>query len=110
MEISPTQLKERLDKGDQLVLLDVRDPHELMIANIEDAISPIHIPKGELKERISEIESFKNDKDIVVYCRTGKRSVECSAILKELGFTRVLNLTGGLHAWSDDVDCSVMKY
>ncbi len=110
MEISPTQLKERLDKGDQLVLLDVRDPHELMIANIEDSITPIHIPKGELKERISEIESFKNDKDIVVYCRTGKRSVECSAILKELGFTRVLNLTGGLHAWSDDVDCSVMKY
>lgn len=110
MEISPTQLKERLDNNDDLVLLDVRDPHELRIANIEDAINLIHIPKGELKDRISEIEAFKDKKDIVVYCRTGKRSVECSAILRELGFTRVLNLTGGLHAWSDDVDCSVMKY
>jgi len=110
MEISPTQLKERIDAGDKLILLDVRDEHELRIANLEEAISPIHIPKGELSERISEIEAFKTSCDIVVFCRTGKRSVECTAILKELGFTRILNLTGGLHAWSDDVDCSVMKY
>ncbi len=110
MEISPTQLKERLDAGDKIVLLDVRDAHELIIANLDEAIKPIHIPKGELNDRMSEIEPFKNDIDIVVFCRTGKRSVECSAILQEAGFTRILNLTGGLHAWSDDVDCSVMKY
>ena len=110
MEISPTQLKERLDAGDKIVLLDVRDAHELIIANLDEAIKPIHIPKSELKDRIFEIEPFKNEIDIVVYCRTGKRSLECSATLEDAGFTRILNLTGGLHAWSDDVDCSVMKY
>ncbi len=110
MEISPTQLKERLDAGDKLVLLDVRDTHELRIATLDEVIKPIHIPKGELKDRICEIEPFKNDIDIVVFCRTGKRSVECSQMLREAGFTRIINLTGGLHAWSDDVDCSVMKY
>ncbi len=107
-EISPTELKNRLDSGEKIVLLDIREPHELMIASMENAV---HIPKGELGERLSEIDAYKNGQiDIVVFCRTGRRSVECSNFLREAGFNRVFNLTGGLHAWSDDVDCTVMKY
>lgn len=107
MEISPTDLKNRLDSGEKIVLLDIREPHELMIAALDNAI---HIPKGELAERLSEISQNKNEVDIVVFCRTGRRSVECQNLLCQAGFNRVYNLTGGLHAWSDDVDCTIMKY
>lgn len=107
MEISPTDLKNRLDSGEKIVLLDIREPHELMIATLDNAI---HIPKGELAERLGEISQNKNEVDIVVFCRTGRRSVECRNLLSQAGFNRVYNLTGGLHAWSDDVDCSIMKY
>lgn len=108
MEISATELKERLDKGDDIVLLDIRRPHELSIANLED-VETVHIPEEEIDGRIDEIKAF-GERDIVVYCRTGRRSTELVNKLEGQGFKHIFNLTGGLHAWSDDVDPCVMKY
>ncbi len=106
MEITATELKERLDRKDDLVLLDIRQDFELPIAALDGYV---HIPEEEIEDRLDEIRGF-GDKDIVVYCRTGRRSTELVKILEQNGFKRILNLTGGLHAWSDDVDPSVMKY
>lgn len=106
MEITATELKERLDRSDDLILLDIRQDYELPIAALDNYV---HIPEDEIEDRLDEVRDF-GDKDIVVYCRTGRRSVELVKVLEEKGFTRIFNLTGGLHAWSDDVDPSVMKY
>lgn len=107
-EISPLELKERLDKGDSIVLLDIRRPYELAIAKLDDSI---HIQDSELESRLDEVQKLAGqDKDVVVICRTGTRSLYCVDFLKNSGMERVFNLTGGLHAWSDDVDPSVMKY
>lgn len=106
MEITATELKERLDRSDDLILLDIRQDFELPIAALDNYV---HIPEDEIEDRLGEVRDF-GDKDIVVYCRTGRRSAELVKVLEEKGFTRIFNLTGGLHAWSDDVDPSVMKY
>lgn len=106
MEISATELKERLDRGDDLVLLDIRKPFELSIASLENVV---HIPEEEIGGRLDELRGF-GEKDVVVYCRTGRRSTELVAFLEQQGFKHVYNLTGGLHAWSDEVDPEVMKY
>ncbi|MBX9668194.1 MAG: hypothetical protein K2X93_11270 [Candidatus Obscuribacterales bacterium] len=106
MEISATELKQRLDRGDKIVLLDIRKPFELQIACLDNVV---HIPEEEIENRLDELKQFENQ-DIVVYCRTGRRSTELTQILEGRGFSRIFNLTGGLHAWSDDVDPAVMKY
>ena len=106
MEISATELKERLDRGEEIVLLDIRNAYELNLANLDNSL---HIPQEQLMTRLEELSPF-TDRDVVVYCRTGNRSQGCVQFLKSKGFQKVFNLTGGLHAWSDDVDPAVMKY
>lgn len=106
MEITATELKERLDKGDEIVLLDIRQEFELGIACLDNTL---HIPGEEVAARLGELESFR-EKDIVVYCRTGTRSQRTTEFLLSRGFEKVFNLTGGIYAWSDDVDPTVMKY
>lgn len=106
MEISAIELKDKLDAGDCPVLLDIREPHELAIASLDNCL---HIPLGQVPQRLQELEQYK-EKDIVVICRTGSRSASCTQFLISQGFLKALNLTGGLHAWSDDVDPEVMKY
>lgn len=106
MEISAIELKDKLDKGDDLVILDIREPHELQISKLDNTL---HIPIREIESRLTELEEYK-DKDIVVYCRTGRRSEQCTEFLQAKGFSKAINLTGGIHAWSDDVDPEIMKY
>lgn len=106
MEITATELKERLDKGDEIVLLDIRQEFELRIACLDNTL---HIPGEEVAARLGELEGFR-EKDIVVYCRTGTRSQRTTEFLLSRGFEKVFNLTGGIYAWSDDVDPTVMKY
>jgi len=106
MDITATELKERLDRGENLVLLDIRKPFELGIASLENFV---HIPEEELPDRLDELKQYE-DRDIVVYCRTGRRSTEMVEFLASKGFKNILNLEGGLHAWSDEVDPEVMKY
>src|SRR6202163_3831680 len=102
-EITPRDLKSRLDRGDDLFILDVREPHEFQICNLNGHL----IPLGELPRRVHELDSSK---EIVAHCRSGKRSAEAVDFLRKAGFRKILNLKGGILAWSDDVDPSVPKY
>jgi sulfur-carrier protein adenylyltransferase/sulfurtransferase len=102
-EITPKELKSRLDKGDDLFILDVREPHEYQICNLGGKL----IPLGEISRRAHELDSSR---EIVVHCRSGKRSAEAAEFLRTAGFRKLLNLKGGILAWSDEVDPSVPKY
>jgi sulfur-carrier protein adenylyltransferase/sulfurtransferase len=102
-EITPRDLKTRLDRGDDLYILDVREPHEYQICNLGGHL----IPLGDLSRRASELDSSR---EIVAHCRSGKRSAEAVEFLQRAGFGKVLNLKGGILAWSDEVDPSVPKY
>jgi molybdopterin/thiamine biosynthesis adenylyltransferase/rhodanese-related sulfurtransferase len=102
-EIAPRELKARLDRGDDLFILDVREPHEYQICNLRGHL----IPLGDLSRRVSELDSSR---EIVAHCRTGKRSAEAVEFLRKAGFRKVLNLKGGILAWSDEVDPSVPRY
>ena len=102
-EIAPRELKSRLDRGDDLFILDVREPHEYQICNLNGTL----IPLGELPRRVHELDSSR---EIVAHCRSGKRSAEAVDFLRKAGFRKILNLKGGILAWSDEVDPSVPKY
>ncbi|MGH9710657.1 MAG: ThiF family adenylyltransferase, partial [Candidatus Acidiferrales bacterium] len=102
-EITPKQLKQRLDRGDDLYILDVREPHEYQICNLNGHL----IPLGELPKRVGELDSSR---EIVAHCRSGKRSAEAVEFLTKAGFRKIWNLKGGILAWSDEVDPSVPKY
>ena len=102
-EITPRELKTRLDRGDDLFILDVREPHEYQICNIKGHL----IPLGELPRRVSELDSSR---EIVAHCRSGKRSADAVEFLRQSGFRKIWNLKGGILAWSDEVDPSVPKY
>jgi sulfur-carrier protein adenylyltransferase/sulfurtransferase len=102
-EITPKELKARLDRGDDLFILDVREPHEYQICNLQGHL----IPLGDLPKRVSELDSSR---EIVAHCRSGKRSADAVQFLSKAGFRKVWNLKGGILAWSDEVDPSVPKY
>ncbi|MGB6200021.1 MAG: molybdopterin-synthase adenylyltransferase MoeB [Candidatus Acidiferrales bacterium] len=102
-EITPRELKTRLDRGDDLFILDVREPHEYQICNLNGTL----IPLGDLPKRVSELDSSR---EIVAHCRSGKRSADAVEFLQKAGFKKIWNLKGGILAWSDDVDPSVPKY
>jgi molybdopterin/thiamine biosynthesis adenylyltransferase/rhodanese-related sulfurtransferase len=102
-EISAEELKAKLDAGDDVFMLDVREPHEYQICNLGGHV----IPLGELPARMNELDPSR---EIVAYCRSGARSAKAVALLRQAGFTKVKNLAGGILAWSDKVDPSVPKY
>ena len=102
--ISPTLLKGRLDAGDRLVLLDVRNPEEIQICRIEGSTV---IPLPELPSRLDEVDRTQ---PIVVHCKSGMRSAKAVELLKAAGFGRVSNLTGGILGWIDEVDPSLPRY
>ncbi len=105
-EITPTELKERLDAGERLTIVDVRESHEWAIGRI-DAPDVRFIPLGDLPSRMHELDTAD---DIIMQCRSGVRSAKGLAILQGAGFRKLRNLTGGILAWSDEVDPSVAKY
>ena len=102
-EITPRDLKSRLDRGDDLFILDVREPHEYQICNLNGHL----IPLGELSRRVNELDSSR---EIIAHCRSGKRSADAVEFLQKAGFRKIWNLKGGILAWSDEVDSSVPKY
>lgn len=103
-EIAPAELAERLRRGDDIDLIDVREPHELNIAQIPNVRL---IPLGTLAEALSTLDSSR---EAVVICRTGARSGRAVQQLRAAGFRRVWNLAGGIHRWADEVDPSLPKY
>ncbi|MFZ0589930.1 MAG: molybdopterin-synthase adenylyltransferase MoeB [Bryobacteraceae bacterium] len=102
--IDVAALKERLDRGDEFVLIDVREPWEYQTARIPGSKL---IPLGELPKRLNELDP---NADIVAHCKSGGRSQKAVDLLKQNGFRSVRNLTGGILAWSDKIDPSVPKY
>jgi len=103
-EIDVTEVKQKMDRGDSFVLIDVREPHEYRICSIPGAKL---IPLGEFPRRVNE---FDPEADIVIHCRSGMRSAKACGVLRQAGFKRVRNMAGGILAWSDKVDPSVPKY
>jgi adenylyltransferase/sulfurtransferase len=103
-EIPVEELKKRLDRGDDLFVLDVREPNEFQICRIDGSTL---IPLGQLPARVQELDPHR---EIVVHCKMGGRSAKAVALLQERGFTNVHNLAGGILAWIDRVDPSQSKY
>ena len=104
-EISATDLKSRLDAGDDIQLIDVRQPEEWAFAKIEGAKL---IPLGEIMNRRSEIDE---NRETVIHCKAGMRSARAVQALQQAGFKGSLkNLKGGITAWSNEVDPKVPKY
>jgi adenylyltransferase/sulfurtransferase len=104
--ITARELKARLDRGDDLDIVDVRDPHEWAIGNLEPLGARL-MPLGELPERMHELDSAR---EIVLHCRTGGRSARALQALRRAGFGKLLNLKGGILAWSEEVDPTVPRY
>ena len=104
-EITATELKARLDNGDDIQIIDVREPNEYEIAQIPNSKL---IPLGQVLNRMNEIDP---DRETVVHCKMGGRSAKAIDALQRSGFTgRLSNLAGGITAWSNEVDASVPKY
>ena len=102
--IQPAALKARLDAGDSLVLLDVRQPEEVEICRIDGAVN---IPLSDLPSRASELDP---EAEIVCICHHGMRSANAAAFLAERDFERLINLTGGVDAWAAEVDPDMARY
>lgn len=95
--ITVEELKQRLDNGEKINLVDVREPHEYEAANIGGRL----VPLGKVQTmQVEELEDLK-DKEVIVYCRSGKRSMLACQILDQMGFQDTYNLDGGILAWID---------
>ena len=103
-DIEVKQLAEKLQLGDNIYLLDVREPHELEISQLEGADL---IPLGQLAARLSELDSAD---EMVVFCKGGTRSARALELLASAGFRKVKNLKGGINAWAEEVDPSLPIY
>jgi sulfur-carrier protein adenylyltransferase/sulfurtransferase len=102
-QITVKELKRRRDAGEGVFLLDVREPYEYQIAQIGGTL----IPQNDVPQRLNEI---PRDREIVVQCRSGARSQKIAEFLKQSGYSQVVNLAGGILAWSDEIDPKVQKY
>jgi adenylyltransferase/sulfurtransferase len=104
-EITATELKQRLDAGEDVQIVDVREPDEYAVARIPNSI---HIPLAQVLNRMSEIDPAR---DTVIHCKMGGRSARAIEALTRSGFEgKLTNLKGGITAWSNEVDPSVPKY
>ena len=103
-EIDAVELKAKIDRGDDFKLIDVREPHEFQICRIPGSTL---IPLGELPKHLHELDPSA---EYVMHCKMGGRSAKAVDLMKQSGFKKVLNMTGGITAWSDKVDPTVPKY
>jgi molybdopterin/thiamine biosynthesis adenylyltransferase/rhodanese-related sulfurtransferase len=102
-QLTVKQLKARRDAGEDIFLLDVREPYEYQIAQIGGTL----IPQNDVPNRLGEI---PRDREIIVHCRSGARSQKIAELLKQSGYKDVANVAGGILAWADEIDPSVQKY
>lgn len=104
-QITATELKQRLDSGDDIQLIDVRQPDEYAFAKIEGAKL---IPLGEVVRRMNELD---DSKETIIHCKMGGRSAKAIELLQQAGFKgNMSNMKGGITAWSNEVDAKVPKY
>ena len=104
--ITPRELKDRLAAGDDLIILDVRDPHEWDISNLSH-LGALLIPKSDVVNRMGELDTAR---EIIVHCRTGARSADIIRQLQQHGFKKMWNLEGGINRWAEEVEPSLPKY
>jgi adenylyltransferase/sulfurtransferase len=102
-QITVKELKARIDAGENVQLIDVREPYEYQIAQIGGKL----IPQNDVPNRLAEID---RDREVVVHCRSGARSQRIAEFLVQAGYPKVVNLAGGILAWSNEIDPSVQKY
>lgn len=102
--ITVRDLKARMDKGDKIFLLDVREPHEYSLAKIDGSVL---IPLGQVPHSLKQLDQSA---EIVAYCHKGMRSADAVGFLLQQGFSNVKNLIGGIEAWSIEIDQSVPRY
>jgi adenylyltransferase/sulfurtransferase len=102
-QITVKELKRRIDAGEDVQLIDVREPYEYQIAQIGGKL----IPQNDVPQRLAEID---REREVVVHCRSGARSQRIAEFLKQSGYPRVSNVAGGILAWSDEIDPRVQKY
>jgi len=103
-QATPSEIKQRLDAGEDLLLVDVREPDELMAASIDGAAE---YPMSQARDWI---DTLPRDRELVVFCHHGGRSSQVALALVQRGHTNVTNMNGGIDAWSDEVDRTVPKY
>ncbi|HEU4529559.1 MAG TPA: rhodanese-like domain-containing protein [Steroidobacteraceae bacterium] len=103
-EVTPTEFVRRREAGNDAVLLDVREEWELQIANVPGTV---HVPMNEIPQRLGELDPAR---ETVVLCRSGRRSLQVARFLEQSGFRSVANLTGGILAWSRELDTSIPEY
>ena len=103
-EISVLELNEKIKNKDDFILLDVRNMHEVLFSKIDGSV---HIPMNEILNRLSEIDSSK---DIIVQCKSGKRSARVCEYLSQENYKNVWNLKGGIIAWSNEIDPTIQVY
>jgi len=106
LEIQPTEVRDLRQQGEDFLLLDVRQPGEFETASIQGAVL---IPLGELGERLSELEPYR-DRRIVVHCHHGVRSMRAVLGLRQNGFNQAQSLAGGIDLWSQQIDSDVPQY
>jgi rhodanese-related sulfurtransferase len=104
-ELSPREFLERRGGGSPLTLLDVREDWEIALAPVPSEV--VHIPMGEISQRLGELDAGK---ETVVICRSGGRSAQVAQFLQGRGFASVFNLAGGILAWSRDIDPRIPQY
>jgi adenylyltransferase/sulfurtransferase len=102
-QLSVKELKRRLDAGEDVFILDVREPFEYQIANIGGKL----IPQNDVPQRLAEID---REREIVVHCKSGGRSQRIAEFLSQAGYAKVVNLAGGILAWADEIDPKMQKY
>ena len=103
-EITPVDLKARIDRGDRLFILDVREPEEVALAAFPEATN---IPMGEIPSRMTELDPAR---ETIVVCHHGIRSAQVAIYLARMGFERPVNLAGGIDAWSVAAEPGIPRY
>lgn len=102
-QLTVKELKQRIDTGEDVYILDVREPYEYQIANLGGKLIPIN----NLPQRLAEID---RNREIIVQCKSGGRSQLAAELLHQAGYPKVINLTGGILAWADQIDPTMQKY
>lgn len=104
LEIGPQDLKKLRDQGAKHLVVDVREKWELDVAALPDVK---HIPLGELQARFAEL---PKDRPLVMFCRSGRRSMDATLFLHQQGYDQAVNLRGGVLSWSAEIDPSMKTY
>jgi len=104
LEITPQEVKQRLDRGEKLLVVDVREPWEYAHCHIENAL---HIPMGSIP---ANLQSLDTDEDVICYCHHGMRSLDVANWLRSQGIVSAKSMAGGIERWSAEVDPKVPRY